>query len=801
MEDSPRQDEHVAALPPATADGTALLLSIAQAGVALETHPGCEALLDAVGPDTAAVLIDEPALERDALPRLVQRLAALSAEQPPTLFLLAGPSAARSDDGCLRPLEDAGGLVVFERPLSARSVLSALRAVLCARLRHQQLRDRLRDVAEKGRRLRCMFESAAVGGAELTLDGRFIMVNPTLCRLFQYSEPELLVRRLEDVSFQGDRGEDRERMRRLATGAQTHDYARKRFRRADGSFFWGDLTCSVIANADGRPVSLVAVIQDVTHAHEAEQRQLELYRDACYRREELHTLIHQAPIGIAVAEDPDCARIRVNEAGAALIGDALCPASAAKDADCPPSRHRVFQGERELTREEFPLRCAALRRCSIRGVEVKVVHPSGLERYALVYAVPLYDEHKQVRGALGYLIDITDRKRQEEELRRLNLTLEKRVDERTTALLQRQLQLRQLAAELALAEQWERRRVAGELHDHLAQLLTTARMNTGRLYKRVEHKGASAILNEIDALLVQALEYVGSLIVELSPPVLYEAGLMDAVRWLARHMKRHQLDVTVVCKGRVELPDEQAVLLFQAIRELLFNVVKHARTHQARVEMRVVEERELLVVVADQGAGFDAPPAGAEHASTGRFGLFSIRERLDALGGSFHLVSQPGAGTRATLRVPLRPLAAPPPAAAPVARAGNDDFNALRVVLVDDHELVRTGLRALIESQNGFLVVGEAGDGEAAVELVRRLRPHIVIMDINMPRRNGIEATRMITREQPEIAVIALSVLNERDVIGAALQAGAACFVDKNRSNEELVAALKRLSLQLSLNV
>lgn len=118
-------------------------------------------------------------------------------------------------------------------------------------------------------------------------------------------------------------------------------------------------------------------------------------------------------------------------------------------------------------------------------------------------------------------------------------------------------------------------------------------------------------------------------------------------------------------------------------------------------------------------------------------------------------------------------------------------MSALRVVLADDHEVVRTGLRALVDSAPGMRVVGEAGDGREAVARARELGPDVVVMDVSMPGMDGAEATERIARELPAVRVIALTAHDDRAHLTRLLQAGAAGYVLKRAAADELVRAIR----------
>jgi signal transduction histidine kinase len=249
-------------------------------------------------------------------------------------------------------------------------------------------------------------------------------------------------------------------------------------------------------------------------------------------------------------------------------------------------------------------------------------------------------------------LDVTKRKRAEETLADLTKTLEERITERTQ-------ELRKLATELNLAEQQERKRLAAELHDHLQHLLVLGKLKIGQGKRYAQLIPAlNDVMKQVDEVLSEALRYTRTLVAELSPPVLRDYGLPTALNWLGDYMQKHSLTVTVTVpeQGELSLPEDQAVLLFQSVRELLMNSSKYAGTGKATV---ILEQRndELRIQVRDEGAGFDVTAVAAEATISGassKFGLFSIRERMKALGGSFDMQSAVGKGATATLTLPLR---------------------------------------------------------------------------------------------------------------------------------------------------
>jgi PAS domain S-box-containing protein len=217
--------------------------------------------------------------------------------------------------------------------------------------------------------------------------------------------------------------------------------------------------------------------------------------------------------------------------------------------------------------------------------------------------------------------------------------------------------LRSLASELSLAEERERRRIAIEIHDNISQSLAMAKMKLDASARMPLDPQVRRTLEAVSGVVDEVLGRTRSLTFELSPPVLHELGFEPALEWLAEQSEqRYGLPVSVdLGRDGKSLPHETAVLLFQAVRELLVNVVKHSEARRAAVRVRRADG-EIHVVVEDDGRGLPVGKPGAEppgHSGGGGFGLFSIRTRLEYLGGGISLESKPGDGLRVTLSAPV----------------------------------------------------------------------------------------------------------------------------------------------------
>lgn len=246
----------------------------------------------------------------------------------------------------------------------------------------------------------------------------------------------------------------------------------------------------------------------------------------------------------------------------------------------------------------------------------------------------------------------------ERKLKALNEELEERVHQRTAALEQRNEEVRRLAAALTLAEHAERRRLAQLLHENLQQILFGMRMRTHILLQDLPSLTQTALkdlIEGIDDSIESAIDVAQTLSIRLNPPVLKGEAIEDALRWLVNHMHdRYGLIVHLEIQGNCRIPQEdERILLVQLIRELLFNVVKHAGVQEAFLEA-ADETDQLVIRIKDEGAGFEVQAAQNKQSQNGNVGLVSIQERLSLLGGHMQIDSQVGHGTEVTVVIPLQ---------------------------------------------------------------------------------------------------------------------------------------------------
>lgn len=269
------------------------------------------------------------------------------------------------------------------------------------------------------------------------------------------------------------------------------------------------------------------------------------------------------------------------------------------------------------------------------------------------------DTSGRPNGMWAIIREISDRKHAEEALREsehllrtLNETLEQRVEEKT-------IEVRRLASDLVIAVQRERQRISHLLHDDLQQRIYALQMQLKYLHDLLKSRNDEAWQDVVQAEteLQDILQLTRHISIDLSPPILPGEGLAHAISWLATQMwERYGLAVEIDANGTFELSNEELhVMLFNCVRELLFNIVKHADTHRAFVSLQWVDEI-LQIEVRDTGRGFqpeEAEPQTVDQTAQSSFGLPTIRHQLNLFGGHMDLNSEEGKGTHVILTVPI----------------------------------------------------------------------------------------------------------------------------------------------------
>ncbi len=639
-------------------------------------------------------------------------------------------------------------------------------------------------------RLHLALESGDVGLWDYDLHTGEVLWSHTLYDLLQRDRTAPIT---ADTFFEYIHEDDRPRVREhaqawFASGGEFADEFR--IVRDDGEVRWFAARGRIHLDDQGRPLRAMGVNYDVTDRERMEERLRE-------SEERLRLAARAAKFGIYDADLVSGELFWSPEMWAILgVADGM---TLKRPGEVPDFVHPDdVGGVREMLDRAFdPAGDGTV------FDEHRIVRPDGSVRWVQVRGQVEFAgdgaERRPVRSR-GMVLDITARKRSEQALREFNDTLEQRVAERTAQVRAKARQLRALAAQLSQVEQRERKRLARVLHDHIQQLIVGARLELSAVESSSDIDKVQATIGKVGDILREALEASRSLTVDLSPPVLHEAGLIGGLSWLCSRMKEtNRFTVHLRADSEAEPAAEDVrLLLFEGVRELLFNTLKHGGVTEAEIALMRADSGHIHVIVSDQGRGFDPEVLTRRGSDETTFGLFSIQERLAHLGGRMDIASAPNQGTRITLTVPVSAaVASPQPAPRPsepistsiVEMRSKEDL--LRVLIVDDHKILREGLAGLLRFQPDMEVVGEACDGPEAIELAERLQPDVIVMDVNLGEMSGVEATGRIVSRHPQIRVIGLSMHVDEDVAAAMRQAGASAYLTKSGQSGELIETIR----------
>lgn len=374
---------------------------------------------------------------------------------------------------------------------------------------------------------------------------------------------------------------------------------------------------------------------------------------------------------------------------------------------------------------------------------------------------------KNVGPAQRFIVlmrDISDRMHLEEDLVKTVLKLRQEVGERTD-------DLAALAARIQDISEIEKASLARELHDELGSTLSCLSIEIRRIEQVIRDQDILREMSKIKELISHAAQIKRKVVDCLYPTMLDNCGLVPAIKWqLAEFQKHSGIKVELTVPEEINTEHVYALAAYRIVQECLTNIIKHAEA--SRVEVTLDATGEILdITVRDNGKGLTGIPDANGH------GIFGMSERARFLGGAFKISNAPEGGTLSHLKLPL---------------ATNRAKVIKRVLLVDDHESVRSGLRDLLHTQSGeFRVAGEARDGKEAVQMAVSGDWDVVLLDITLPHKNGLQVLEEVKSARPELPVIMLSNHPHCKYGGLALAKGAADYIEKTET-DKLVGAMQR---------
>ncbi len=672
--------------------------------------------------------------------------------------------------------------VIGHQPLTNQPMVESLLKLVAIRASAELERLDAEDVLRAREELhRTILHTAMDGFWLVDRQGCLLEVNETYCRMSGYSEQELLAMRVADLEAVEAAGDTAAHIQNII--AKGEDRFVSQHRRKDGSIFDVEVSVQYRPTEGGH---FFGFIQDITDRRQAESTKAWLSSIV----ESSHDAIISRAFDGTILSWNKGAEQMFGYAASEMLGNKI---------------DVLFPAEQADGFNDFDLLC--------HGAKAGHSEPScqdkdGQRFTVLLTQSPIINENGEAAAASVIMRDISSHREMERQLLEANKNLERKVAERTASLQLHMAQLRRLALELTQTEQRERQRLANVLHNDLQQLLVAAGLRLERLNNIESNADKRKAIQQVETLIGQAVKATRSLATDLRPPVLNSANLVKSLHWLADWLwKRFDLSLKFSVLEDLQadaIPDEDIVFLFDTARELCFNIVKHAHVKEGRMTLQRTAQGRLQLSVADYGVGIDLERQNLPVSVDGGLGLGAIRDRLALIGGELHINSAVGKGFSADIILPYALTATPQPQiskgqdskAVPAAdrrqTAGlPTGRNKIRVMLVDDHTVVRDGLKMILLDEADIDVVGEAGDGEKAFKMAGKLLPDVIIMDVNMPKMNGIEATKLIKQDHPEVCVVALSINDDPGTINSMLEAGASTYLNKSGSADEVCEVIR----------
>ena len=482
--------------------------------------------------------------------------------------------------------------------------------------------NRTAELAESEARYRGLVANALVGVFNSTLDGRFTFVNDAMARMFDFDTPEQMI-------AQGALGrwrdqKDRERM--LAEFQQQGEVTNFEAETITHT----DQKIDVLFSAKQIGNDIFGMVMDITKRKRIEKELQKSYDLLKHLLSSIPDTVFSVRLPERVVE---WAEDSYNTMGLGQNPRHVQGQSTQKYFASPEDYKNFGEIQRQAIREGK----------RYMRTEVMLRREDGTHFPAEITGT-FYRENGEITRITALARDITDRKQAEQKL------------------LDYQQRIKAMASQLAIVEEKERQRIAVDLHDHVGQSLALARMQLASARKSAAESALADKLDDkfddISDTLIEALEDTQQLMLELSSPAMNESGLSAAIsEWLelqigSRHgIKTEFIDNIPDDPGK-KLDANVKTIIFRNVRELLFNVVKHARANKIRVRL---EERNTImrIIVEDDGMGFEPRAVTEAGGKIGGFGLFSVNELMADLSGSLRIVSEPGKGCTAILSVPF----------------------------------------------------------------------------------------------------------------------------------------------------
>lgn len=314
----------------------------------------------------------------------------------------------------------------------------------------------------------------------------------------------------------------------------------------------------------------------------------------------------------------------------------------------------------------------------------------------------------------------------------------------------------------------ERDRLSKDLHDTMGHSYTSIIMGMETLRVELKSKEGEHQLDSLLQLARNSMEEVRLYLhqLDLSQESL---PLATTLQQLTEEFKKHaKVNVRTRIIGEEYMVSKQSKMtLYRSLQESLTNAVRHGHSTEITVSLHF-EPQQIRLDVQDNGCGVEEWKDG--------FGLTAMKERVSQSQGRVIVYSKKGEGTLISCVLPKQ------------VQLANEQ---IRLCIVDDHSFIRESLHTILGGLEDLQVVGMAEDGEQALELCERLKPDVVLMDLEMPNLDGIHATKMIKKKWPDIRVLILSTFQNTERAKEIIRNGADGYVLKSIDSRELAESIR----------
>lgn len=364
-----------------------------------------------------------------------------------------------------------------------------------------------------------------------------------------------------------------------------------------------------------------------------------------------------------------------------------------------------------------------------------------------------------------------------------------------------------LSGRLMKAQDVERRRMARDLHDTTGQELAVILLSLTRLCKSIDTPGfdAKPVIEDAIGIVRKVEEEIRTLSYVLHPPMLDDLGLRSALGWYVEGFtKRSKIDVDLDIPDTIpRLSKDKEIAIFRVVQECLSNVLRHSGSPTACIRADA-QNGHFRLSVEDSGRGFAAKPQRSlkpDKVTLG-VGILGMRERLQQLGGFLDVDSKP-AGTKITAGVPLEveaersadPLRFGEATAFATGEVspeeGQEPIPRRRILIADDHELMRRGINNLLAGEADLEVCGEATDGFETIVKTGQLRPDLVILDLSIPKLGGFAVAQQIHQQHPSTKILVFTNHAYSPVKNLIQTLGCEGFVSKARASTDLIRGVR----------